>query len=277
MTPGAKPATYMMGHTDRERRRLSLQASILNPLTERFLRSAGLSAGMRVLDVGTGAGDLALIAARIAGPQGEVVGIDTDERALEIARERAEEAQSHHVSFECTNFDMYQPSRHFDVVVARHVLIHSPDPLGMIRKSVALLVPGGILALQEYDLSFWPAAHPAAPLASRLQGAMVDLFQRATPHANVGMRLYHLMQAAGLATPQSRAECLMEGGPDSHFYEWFAETVRSLLPALNLSGIGVSAADSDTLADRLREETVDAQACITSPLIVSASAKKERN
>jgi cyclopropane fatty-acyl-phospholipid synthase-like methyltransferase len=49
-------ATYVMGATEHERRRLSLQASILNPLTNRFLRQAGLSEGMRVLDLGCGVG-----------------------------------------------------------------------------------------------------------------------------------------------------------------------------------------------------------------------------
>jgi hypothetical protein len=41
---------YVLGHTDRERRRLSLQASILNPLTDSFLRRAGVSAGMNVFE-----------------------------------------------------------------------------------------------------------------------------------------------------------------------------------------------------------------------------------
>lgn len=58
------PRDYIMGHTDRERRRLALQAAILNPLTDSFLRRAGISAGMRVLDLGCGTGEVSLIAAR---------------------------------------------------------------------------------------------------------------------------------------------------------------------------------------------------------------------
>jgi hypothetical protein len=46
--------TYVMGHTDRERRRLALQAAVLNPLTDSFLRRAEISAGIRVLDLGCG-------------------------------------------------------------------------------------------------------------------------------------------------------------------------------------------------------------------------------
>jgi cyclopropane fatty-acyl-phospholipid synthase-like methyltransferase len=48
---------YVMGHDDRERRRLSLQASILNPLSDQLLRRAGLSTGLRVLDIGCGIGE----------------------------------------------------------------------------------------------------------------------------------------------------------------------------------------------------------------------------
>ena len=53
-------AQYVMGHDDRERRRLALQASILNPFTEQLLRRAGISTGMHVLDLGCGIGELFL-------------------------------------------------------------------------------------------------------------------------------------------------------------------------------------------------------------------------
>jgi len=49
---------YVMGHSDRERRRLALQAAVLNPLTDSFLRRAGISAGMRILDLGCGIGEV---------------------------------------------------------------------------------------------------------------------------------------------------------------------------------------------------------------------------
>src|SRR5207342_852406 len=83
------PATYVMGHDDRERRRLSLQASILNPLSDHLLRRAGLSAGLRVLDIGCGVGELSMVAARLVGRRGCVTGIDIDEGALALAAARA--------------------------------------------------------------------------------------------------------------------------------------------------------------------------------------------
>ena len=85
---------YVMGHDDRERRRLSLQASILNPLSDQLLKRAGLSAGQRVLDIGCGVGELSMVAARVVGRGGRVTGIDLDDKALAIAETRAREQGS---------------------------------------------------------------------------------------------------------------------------------------------------------------------------------------
>src|SRR5215472_16798994 len=85
-----------MGHDDRERRRLVLQASLLNPFTEQLFRRAGISSGMDVLDMGCGAGDVSLLAARLVGPYGSVTSVDFDNAALETvkARAAAEEIQN---------------------------------------------------------------------------------------------------------------------------------------------------------------------------------------
>jgi 2-polyprenyl-3-methyl-5-hydroxy-6-metoxy-1,4-benzoquinol methylase len=51
---------YVLGHSEREIRRLQNQANILRPITKRLLRNSGICEGMRVLDVGCGAGDVSL-------------------------------------------------------------------------------------------------------------------------------------------------------------------------------------------------------------------------
>src|SRR5215831_18724685 len=118
-------ARYVMGHTDRERRRLALQASILNPFTEQLLRRAGVAGGMRVLDVGCGLGDLSLLAARLVGRHGSVTAIDLDPTALSVAEERAREQGLENVSFLHAQVDQYVPERPFDAVIGRHILIHT--------------------------------------------------------------------------------------------------------------------------------------------------------
>ena len=76
-------ADYVLGHSEAELRRLTTQARLIDPMTRRFLTSAGLAEGMRVLDVGSGAGDVAVLVDAMVGPTGEVVGTDTSSRATQ--------------------------------------------------------------------------------------------------------------------------------------------------------------------------------------------------
>jgi tRNA A58 N-methylase Trm61 len=84
-----KHSDYVLGHTDREQRRLIRQARVLAPATEHFLRDAGIVSGMRVLDIGCGMGDVTMLVAQLVGPQGKVVSIDLDQASLSTAQERA--------------------------------------------------------------------------------------------------------------------------------------------------------------------------------------------
>ena len=54
---------YALAHSDRELQRLSAQARMLEPFTQELFVEAGIRPGMRVLDVGSGAGDVAFLAA----------------------------------------------------------------------------------------------------------------------------------------------------------------------------------------------------------------------
>ena len=81
-----EPAPYVFGHSEVELRRLAFQASLLNPVTRRLLVDAGVTSGMRVLDVGTGVGDVAFLVAELVGDTGSVVGVDRAPAAVAVAR-----------------------------------------------------------------------------------------------------------------------------------------------------------------------------------------------
>src|SRR5436190_24240566 len=99
MTASSPTSDYALGSTDAEHERLIRQAARLAPLTERLFCDAGIGSGQRVLDLGSGVGDVAMLVARIVGRTGEVVGIERDPRSLERARARVAEAGLHNVSF----------------------------------------------------------------------------------------------------------------------------------------------------------------------------------
>jgi ubiquinone/menaquinone biosynthesis C-methylase UbiE len=122
---GAVLPDYVLGRTREEYARLALQARIIRPYTDRFFRAAGLAPGMRVLDLGSGVGDVAMLAADIVGPEGHVQGVDVDATVLEHARSRvAQHRFASRVTFEASPIDEYRPADQFDALVGRYVLLY---------------------------------------------------------------------------------------------------------------------------------------------------------
>src|SRR5215475_8997601 len=99
MPPTNSTVPYALGYTDAEHERLIRQAALLTPLTERFFREAGIGTGQRVLDLGSGVGDVAILASRLVGPSGEVVGVERDTRSIAKARARVREEALKNVTF----------------------------------------------------------------------------------------------------------------------------------------------------------------------------------
>jgi ubiquinone/menaquinone biosynthesis C-methylase UbiE len=264
-----------MGHDDRERRRLSLQASILNPLSDQLLRRAGLSAGLRVLDIGCGVGELSMVAARLVGRRGSVTGIDIDEAALALAAQRAREQGFDHVSFAHSDIATYRTDASYDAVIGRHILIHTPQPQVVVGIAHSLLNPGGVAVFQEFDFSTVHRPYPAAPLCERVMEIFRAFFAQAA-HGNIGTQLFQLLIDAGFSPPECRVEYPMDGGADSPIYDWMTESFRSILP--RAAALGLVRSDEvegiDSLARRLREETVSHRGCVPGPTMVGCFARK---
>ena len=79
---------YALGYTDAEQERLIRQATLIAPHTERLFREAGIGVGHRVLDLGSGMGDVSMLVAGLVGASGEVVGIERDATSIERAQAR---------------------------------------------------------------------------------------------------------------------------------------------------------------------------------------------
>src|SRR5215475_5022290 len=94
----SRTADYVLGHSDLEIERLKIQAIAIAGITRRLIGECGIQPGMRVLDIGCGAGDVSMLLAEAVGPSGLVVAIDREARAIETARSRAEAAGHQHRS-----------------------------------------------------------------------------------------------------------------------------------------------------------------------------------
>jgi ubiquinone/menaquinone biosynthesis C-methylase UbiE len=149
----AKPVrTYALERSRQEHARLTHQAALFKSTTQRLFHAAGLAPGMRVLDVGTGTGDVAFLAAELVGPEGAVVGIDVDSAALVTASARAEDLGLHNVRFVEGDIHTVAVGDDFDAAVGRLVLMYLGDPARALSAIAARVRSGGTIAFQELDL-----------------------------------------------------------------------------------------------------------------------------
>jgi SAM-dependent methyltransferase len=80
--------TYILGALPGEQARLMTRAGLEQRQLERCFEDAGLTAGMTVLDVGCGPGDVSMTAATLVGPTGRVIGVDVNPAMITLGRER---------------------------------------------------------------------------------------------------------------------------------------------------------------------------------------------
>ena len=272
LQPAAANDSYPLGRSEAETRRLILQNQIYGPITRQFLIAAGISRGMKVLDLGSGAGDVALLLADLVGPQGRVVGIDANSDILDTARARIRAAGWTNVEFVAGDLDEVDVASDFDAVVGRWILMYLAEPVDLLRRVQAHVRPGGIVAFQESaDLTSAVEAFPPTPLHDDIARWTSPPADTVFPIMNMGRRLHGTFLDAGLTAPQLRLEAPMGGGPDWPGYAYAAESIRSLLPMLEERGlVTADEADVDTLADRLRTEVVDHRGVQILPTVIGA-------
>lgn len=109
-----------------------------------------LAAGERVVDVGSGGGIDSLIAARMVGPRGEVVGIDMTPAMLEKARAAAAESGIDNVEFREAYMEELPVSDGWaDVVISNGVLNLTPDKQKAVGEMFRVLRSGGRLQIGD--------------------------------------------------------------------------------------------------------------------------------
>jgi len=133
---------YVLGHSDFEIERLKLQAAALAGITRRLIGECDIQPGMRVLEIGCGAGDVSMLLAEAVGPSGLVVAIHREARAVETTRSRAEVAGHRNIEAIVATDDDIPVARPFDAALSRYVLVHQRDPVAMIQRAASAVRPG---------------------------------------------------------------------------------------------------------------------------------------
>jgi ubiquinone/menaquinone biosynthesis C-methylase UbiE len=257
MTKALRSANYPLGHTDAEHERLIRQAKRVGPITERFFREAGIGRGQRVLDLGSGVGDVAMLVARLVGPSGEVVAVERDPNSIAKASARVTEAGLQNVSFTESDLSEIADQKPFDAVVGRFILMYLPDPVAVLRSISQMVRPGGVLVFQEPTWVPVIAHLEALPLWFAT-ASLIDKTMRASANHDMGAELHHTFVRAGLAEPTVRLELPM--GKDPYLAQWYHDTLFSLLPQAQQLNMPVeSLGPLDTLVQRLQDEVAESK------------------
>jgi 2-polyprenyl-3-methyl-5-hydroxy-6-metoxy-1,4-benzoquinol methylase len=234
-TTASRPThNYALGNTDAEHERLMRQGARLAPLTERIFREAGIGAGQRILDLGSGVGDVAMLAARLVGSSGEVVGIERDGRSIARAQARVAEAGLHNVRFLHSHVDRIASDKPFDAAVGRFILMYVPDPAAVLRSVSQVVRPGGIFAFQEPTWTPSVALSAHLPLWSAVLSVSQETFERSGANPELGLRLPRLFREAGLPAPTISLEVPL--GSDHNFTRNACDALCSLRPQIDALG-----------------------------------------
>jgi len=207
--------------------RLFVLHSIYSPAGRRLLLQAGLKPGMHVADFGCGVGAVTRMIAEMVGPTGSVTGVDISAEQTQQASVICKKAGLHNVKFQTADACRTGLPRHsFDLVYCRFLLLHLPDPEACLREMHDLLKPGGILVVEDGDLTSAGSAPPTA------LNAFADLFGRLGPTRGLdytlGRNLYHLVSSEGFCDVglEIHQPAIVEG-ENRYLLKWSVEEAGS--------------------------------------------------
>jgi 2-polyprenyl-3-methyl-5-hydroxy-6-metoxy-1,4-benzoquinol methylase len=129
-----------------------------------------IDSGVRVLDIGCGSGVDALIAAKLVGASGKVIGIDMTSEMIQKANANRELMGSGNVSFQVASVqDIADIDEGFDVIISNGVFNLIPDKDEALQTAYGLLKPGGRLFICDQVLT--------GPLSKDLRQRVESWFQ----------------------------------------------------------------------------------------------------
>ena len=263
---------YVLGSDDAEIARLRTQAAIIAEPTALLLQRGGIRPGMRVLDLGTGPGDVAFQVAEMVGPDGSVVGVEQDPAQLTVAEQRREQMGAGNVAFRQGDARTFLDEEPFDAVVCRLLLMHLPDAVDVLRHHVRNLRQGGVFVAVDYDMGGRARSRRSSLLRIR---DWLERLDYAHVNPSIGMRFPVVFEQAGLREVGTLGLQVYWPPGNRHAPSYVVGVVRALKDAIVASGVATEEEMGlDTLSDRLSDAIAAAGAVWTMPTVVGGWGRR---
>ncbi len=196
-----------------------------------------LRPGLSVLDVGCGTGAITAGIARAVEAQGRVVGVDRDERLLELAREGHREYSN--LQFEQGDATSLRYGAQFDIVTAARTLQWISDPELAISKMKDAAKRGGLLVILDYNHTKTEWKPDPPPAFRHFYGAFLDWRDANDWDNEMGDHLPGLLQQVGLLNIQSEIEDEIAARGEVDFVEragLWSEVIENLGEPISKAG-----------------------------------------
>ena len=193
---------YILATGGKDIKRLALLHEVYGPGTEALLRRVGLRDGMRVVEIGSGSGNIACWVAQQVAPSGSVMAIDISPEQIEVARQQARRLNLRNIDFQVADaYSPRLPEASFDIVYCRLVLMHLTRPEAGLAAMRSLARPGGHVVCEEMDLGCW-ICDPPANAMTRFFALNSALGERRGENFCLGASLHRLFREVGFARPE---------------------------------------------------------------------------
>jgi len=189
---------YVIEGGQKGKERLQLLSCVMQPTTAQLFDRLGLGAGMQVLDVGCGGGDVTLDIARRVVPHGHVTGVDFDATILGLACRDAKMAGLCNVEFRHVDALDLDEAPVYDFVYARFLLTHLVEPgrglAGMIQSTKL----SGLVVVEDIDFSGY-FCYPHCAAFDRYLELYAKVVHLKGGDSDIGLKLADMFLQAGLA------------------------------------------------------------------------------
>lgn len=178
--------------------RLQTQAEEFSSSTEESMMKLGIKPDMKVVDVGCGTGSVSFMISPMVGELGRVVGVDSNQYAINYCNEIARSQGILNAKFiisDATSLDF--ESHTFDISYSRFLFQHVKDASQALSEMVRVTKPAGVVMVEDCDLFTW-LLYPKNESVSKLWHWYESIQLERGTDPEIGRKLYAMFLDEGL-------------------------------------------------------------------------------